>query len=267
MEYITARYESPDVDIFRPRRPRVDGIILQAGFSDREALATKLSSAQIAFVTGFVRAKYSQQDVYTNGVVLRDVVLPSQVFNDRTGKVVDLEPVFGAMPTTHRWMRIVQNGADKSDYFSSDLSDFEMSKGIGKVADTAVPLLVLLSGEDEFMPESVDKEALLKRWEAVVRSSKFGKWDSGSCVLEGANHALNKKHGVETDEIVVDVLSKKVNAFLGKFKSCAEQNQRDGGNEAFIEEQAEAGQSQNDGGNEAVSEEEAEDVNCDVGEG
>ena len=145
MEYLTGRHAGD--------RPPVDGVILQAPASDREALADALPQA-------FVEE--------ANALALKMC---------REGKATDFMPArltrpsFGRLGVTaRRWVDVASpgpahDGAD--DFFSSDLTDDRLEASFGRLPRTA-PLLVLFSGADAYVPAAVDKRALVMRWMHVV---------------------------------------------------------------------------------------------------
>ena len=51
------------------------------------------------------------------------------------------------------------------DFFSSDLTDAEISEKLGHVD---VPAIIFLGDEDEYVPKSVNKKKLLSRWKAAI---------------------------------------------------------------------------------------------------
>ncbi|CCD24939.1 uncharacterized protein NDAI_0E01230 [Naumovozyma dairenensis CBS 421] len=83
--------------------------------------------------------------------------------------------------TAYRWCSLFTRGGD-DDYFSSDLDDETFKGTFGKIRK---PFLVAYSGKDQFVPESVDKLALLKRWENVS-DPKY--WSKNTGIVEGASH-------------------------------------------------------------------------------
>lgn len=97
-----------------------------------------------------------------------------------------MPPIFISPITAYRWYSLVSVGGD-DDFFSSDLSD-ELLKGtFGRLHR---PTLITLSGKDEMVPESVDKEELLRRW---MSAAKEGVVSGFSGVNPGADHGLSER--------------------------------------------------------------------------
>lgn len=81
-------------------------------------------------------------------------------------------------------LNIICRGDD--DYFSSTIEEHDL-----KFSRSSVPLLIVLSDDDEAYPVSLRpydaKEALLQRW----TNSSEGKISRLSLVLKGANHTID----------------------------------------------------------------------------
>lgn len=88
------------------------------------------------------------------------------------------------------------------DYFSSDLFDSEVAAAFGGVDK---PVLILPADEDEMVPPTVDRKALLERWAAACN----GKASDLSGFVPGADHVVS---GAEAQAWVAE----RVEAFLGK---------------------------------------------------
>ncbi|RYP79230.1 hypothetical protein DL771_000208 [Monosporascus sp. 5C6A] len=105
---------------------------------------------------------------------------------------------YGRMPLEHlpasfqgtpisvfRWYAL--GAADGEDnYFSPDLPD-DVAAGFWKRIDK--PILILHSGQDEFVPKSVDKDALVKHWTTYCRP---GIASELSGTIPGANHRVEE---------------------------------------------------------------------------
>lgn len=169
------------------RRPPVDGIILQAPVSDREAIGKSLPEAHVH---------------EANQLALKMC---------REGKEKDAlpnrltKPLFGRIGiTARRWVDIASpgpyhDGAD--DYFSSDLSDERLQNTFGKLP-TSSPLLILYSGDDDGVPGSVDKRRLVQKWMHITETYGGSVDGVNGGVIEGASHNLNN----QPDEIVGDLV-------------------------------------------------------------
>ncbi|KAF2502236.1 DUF1749-domain-containing protein [Lophium mytilinum] len=176
------------------KRPKLDGAILQAGISDREALVAALPLG-----------------VYEESVqVAREWV--------KEGRGEDVLPlavttkIFGSAASAERWLSLTspdKRGAD--DYFSSDLEDAQLKETFGKVGESGTPLCFMLGGADEYMPPETDKGALLERWAKVVREGGGVVDEEAGGVVEGASHNL----GGDPEGVVGDLVGR-VGAFLGR---------------------------------------------------
>ena len=80
--------------------------------------------------------------------------------------------------------------------------------GEGGLRGRGVRVLVLMGGEDEFVPGWVDKVGLVERWRGVLGEDG---WDGDGGVVEGATHNLNR-----SGKGVVEGLCRRVARFLEK---------------------------------------------------
>lgn len=180
------------------QRPTMDGIILQAPVSDREAIGELLPEA-------FLHE--------ANQLALKMC---------REGRGKDAMPNrltagFGRVAiTAKRWVDVASpapnhDGAD--DYFSSDLPDERLNKTFGKLPPST-PLLILYGGADESVPPSVDKHALVSRWMRIVQGSGGIVDNVNGGITPEATHNLNGN-----DKVVVEDLVKRVLGFVGRLDS------------------------------------------------
>ncbi|GAB7345646.1 hypothetical protein MBLNU457_3936t2 [Dothideomycetes sp. NU457] len=172
------------------QRAEIDGFILQAPVSDREAM--------LSFMP---REKYDAANKL------------AQEYMDK-GKGEDVLPAastdFGSCPVSaRRWLSLASpDGKGQDDYFSSDLPDESLKASFGKITPKT-PLLILFGEKDESVPAHVDKEAMVKRWVKIAEDAG-GKVDPQSTeLLAGASHNLNKD-----PESVARALCSRVNKFL-----------------------------------------------------
>lgn len=187
-------------------RPAVDAIVLQASVSDREAFIKgnglenwksslkvgkellKADLLKAGFDTPQVKAlDTSSLSWYDDGFTSFD-----QFDNDKERpvryslippKYTDL--FFGSHANSYRWVSLLDiRGGD--DFFSSDLDDVKdfKEKTFGQLT---VPVLVLYSGNDEFVPDHVDKEELVKRFQKATNPKL---WSPYSGVVPNATHSL-----------------------------------------------------------------------------
>lgn len=183
MEYLTGTgHES---------RPPIDGGIIQAPCSDREALVMMMDSE--LYKNSCIAAQKMVDE--GNG----EDILPTR----ETGNV------YPAPCTARRWLSLASPNHDgDDDYFSSDLSDEQLLKTFGMIPRGS-PLCVLLSENDEYVPKSVDKKGLIERWVGIVRRGEGVVDEVHSGVVSGASHNL-RKNGEE----VVEELVRRVVGFL-----------------------------------------------------
>lgn len=193
-------FPSPSSASSSPSRPPIDGIILQAGISDREALTLSLPSTLSSSLT------------LAKSMVASGQASDHLPFSQHRG-------VFEAAPSAERWVSLVEPGGG-DDFFSSDLGDDVFERTFGEVGRMGVRVCVLFSGEDENVPGWVDKEGLVGRWERAVRhgweagqdgDEGRGGWDEASAVVKGAKHDPSACG----EEVLRDVFER-VRAFLGR---------------------------------------------------
>lgn len=191
-------------------RPPVDGAILQAAVSDREALA--------------VMREGSEDVQHAYDECLR-MSLDSNMGNP-PGKIctlpLELTTILGWPKVYVSYERFLSLASPFSplkpgpdDLFSSDLSEETLQKTFGEVGrcgmltvsgDSRPSTLILLSADDEYTPKPVDKEGLLRRWRLAL---EYGSTDlaPGSGIIAGASHNV-KEYSSQLD------LIKRVSGYL-----------------------------------------------------
>ena len=174
-------------------RPPIDGGILQAPVSDREAILKELDP-----------------QVYEESCkVAQDMVDAGDSEEIMSRKVT--KGLFAPAPVSaYRWLSLASpnhNGDD--DYFSSDLSDEQLKKTFGNLPARS-PLCILFSGNDEYIPKSLDKGALIQKWTSFVKEGDGKVDEKQSGVVAGASHNL----AGNPEEIVNDLVTRVV-GFLG----------------------------------------------------
>lgn len=172
-------------------RPKVDGAILQASISDREALVGTLNPEVYDECVKLARQWIDEGR--------EDDVLPSSSKGN----------IFGGPVTAKRWLSLAspdKNGDD--DYFSSDLELDQLRRTFGAMK-RETPLMFLYSGADEHVPSFVDKETLLAKWTAIIKDGGGVVDEKHGGVLPGAHHNLNGD-----PKEVVDDLVQRVDGFL-----------------------------------------------------
>lgn len=181
------------------KRPGVDGVVLQAGVSDAEALEAELGEESVARIDGFARGWVAEGR--------GEDVLPRALFARFDGG-----GVFGdQVPCARRWVSLASvDGQGDDDYFSSDAGEDKVRRiwGSGGFGGRGVPVMPLLGAQDQSVPDHVDKEALVKRWTTAVKNAG-GQVGNGSGVIPGASHNLNDSSEEARDDLcnrVVDFL-------------------------------------------------------------
>lgn len=187
---------------FEGSRPLVDGAILQAPVSDREAF-------------GFL---FPPED-YEKGNELAQQMVKEGRADEMLPNHVSL-PILGARCTARRWLSLTSPGpehAGEDDMFSSDLDDRRFQSTFGVAAKRGVALMILFSGNDESVPSTVDKEALVARMEKAFVDAG-GILSKRSGILPGASHTVKEEGRVreELHERVTDFLESVEQGNVGK---------------------------------------------------
>ncbi|KAI9815319.1 MAG: hypothetical protein M1827_002799 [Pycnora praestabilis] len=153
-------------------RPAIDGAILQAPVSDREAMTNMMApddyekSCELA--TQWVKEGKEEN------------ILPGEVS----------QGMGNAPISARRWLSLASpdhDGAD--DYFSSDLPVEKLRSTFGRLPQ-GTPLCILYSGEDQYVPKWLDKEALVRKWIVIVKEGNGVVDEQYSGVVKGATHNL-----------------------------------------------------------------------------
>lgn len=190
-------------------RTPVDGAIMQAPVSDRESIlwvikngtARDSPAAMRELVQNAVddakRHTYEDKESVDTTVplsVTRRIGYPSTA------------PV-----SSRRFLSLVSPDSpekpSEDDLFSSDLSEARLGETFGMVGMRGLlrhKLLVLYSGRDQSVPDWVDKEALLRRWQMATDAGGRQIWDRRSMVIPGASHALSDPDQEEPRRILVE---------------------------------------------------------------
>ncbi|ANB15780.1 hypothetical protein AWJ20_3424 [Sugiyamaella lignohabitans] len=183
MYYLTQQYSTDTNDL--EKRPQIDGAILQAPCSDREAY--ELLNGRHVYEEYL---KFAKEWVHRgNG----NEVLPQRF----------AETFFNTSVNANRWVSLMDvRGGD--DYFSSDLNANDHRTTFGKVRSK---LLVVFSGNDQFVPGTVDKDMLVRQWQSATVPEL---WSAHSGVVKGATHEV----GQESEPGAREELISRVCAFL-----------------------------------------------------
>ncbi|KAL4979275.1 hypothetical protein BDW66DRAFT_111141 [Aspergillus desertorum] len=163
-------------------RPGVDGAIMQAPVSDREALLQCTRESSEAHEAYEKLVKYAREQHAR-------AICPIELSG-----LVGLDPV---TPVSARrfWSLASPESPGKpseDDLFSSDLTDERLGETFGRIAARGLlrtTLVALYSENDEYAPSWVDKKALLERWKHATDAEGEKKWDDeASGIIPGASH-------------------------------------------------------------------------------
>ncbi|ROV92083.1 hypothetical protein VSDG_07573 [Cytospora chrysosperma] len=198
-------------------RPVLDGAIMQAPVSDREALHYICDTGIGNIPASEVRAAYDKLIVMAKEAARRDeqtydIILP-----------VSLTSKLGYPPSiplsARRFLSLASPESPQSpsedDLFSSDLGDEVLAKTFGGIQSRGLlrhNLMILHSGADQSVPDSIDRKKLTSRWRnATDHNGKFQIWDQErSGEIPNASHALSNDDQAEPRKY----LTEKVVEFL-----------------------------------------------------
>jgi pimeloyl-ACP methyl ester carboxylesterase len=177
-----------DMGLQYMHRPELDGAIMQAPVSDREAVLAILKSSndpQEARAAYDQLVSSAQKEPWTADQF--DNILPM----NQTAKL----GLPGNAPlSARRFLSLASPDSPEKpssdDLFSSDLSDQRLQDTFGQIATRGLlqsSLLVLYSGCDEYCPPWVNKENLMQRWQKATEAGG-SKWDENSAIIPGAVH-------------------------------------------------------------------------------
>ncbi|KAK4096516.1 DUF1749-domain-containing protein [Parathielavia hyrcaniae] len=196
-------------------RPAIDGGIMQAPVSDREAIRLVVESGFLGRTPSELRETYDKLVAAAREAVARDTSTDSML-------PVSLTCQFGYPRNTpvscRRFLSLVSpdspQAPSEDDLFSSDIGDEQLAKTFGMVSHRGLlrrKLMVLMSGKDQSVPDWVNKEELLARWRrATDDDGALGTWDERSGLIPGASHALSNDDQAEPRRFLVQ----KVLAYL-----------------------------------------------------
>jgi pimeloyl-ACP methyl ester carboxylesterase len=177
MEYVVGRGHE--------NRPSIDGAILQAPASDREVLVNTMPKESREAFTKMAREWVDSGR--------GDDVLPVSVVG---------QDFMRTATTAYRFLSLLSPDMDgDDDYFSSDLPEEKLRTTFGALKKET-PLLVLFSGDDEYMPKFIDKTALVAKWARIVKEGGGVIDEDNGGVVEKAHHNLNE----DGDEVVQNLV-------------------------------------------------------------
>ncbi|KAM0722021.1 hypothetical protein Q7P37_002947 [Cladosporium fusiforme] len=180
------------------KRPHIDGAVLQAPVSDREALEADLPKAFLQEANQLALSMCRER---------KDTdIMPHRFTSKMFGRTA---------VSARRWVDIASPGPDHrgaDDFFSSDFDEDRLKESFGKLP-ARTPVLILFSGSEENVSESLDKEALVKKWTKVAKDAGASIDDKNGGVVPGASHNLNGN----PDTVVQDLLNR-VLGFIGRLE-------------------------------------------------
>ncbi|PQE25700.1 hypothetical protein CJF30_00000421 [Rutstroemia sp. NJR-2017a BBW] len=184
MEYLTG----PGHEHYSP----IDGGIIQAPASDREAMEHEMDSELLKKSTALAQKMVDAGE--------GEEILPSSAAGS----------IFPAPVCARRFLSLASPNHDgDDDYFSSDLTDKQLMKSFGSLPARS-PLCILFSGDDEYVPKRIDKEALVRRWIELVKKGDGKVDEEYSAVIPGASHNYMK-----SPEVVPELVTRVVGFLNG----------------------------------------------------
>lgn len=197
------------------KRPVLDGAIMQAPVSDREAIHWIMREGFLGRRPSELKETYDKLVALAKEAVGRDPSCDTML-------PIPLTRQFGYPANTpvscRRFLSLVSPESPQApaedDLFSSDLGDEQLAKTFGRVKERALlryKLMVLMSGADQSVPDWVDKDGLLARWRNAADHNGADRiWDERSGQIPGASHALSNDDQAEPRAF----LCRKVLAYL-----------------------------------------------------
>ena len=181
------------------QRPSIHGGILQAPASDREFLTSIIAPDQYESAIKVAREYISDgrgEDILPISVITS--FYPSPV-------------------SANRFISLTSPGPDhagEDDYFSSDFNDERLKRTFGKAGSRGTRLSILYSGNDQYVPDAVDKVGLVEKWIKHIQEGG-GVVDEDAGIIPGATHTL-KGGGEPTED-----LKRRVLGFIDRLEKSA----------------------------------------------
>jgi hypothetical protein len=187
-------------------RPAVDGAILQAAVSDREAMQATIEGDSDE------EKPEGLQEIYIQLVKLARETVSAEEDGDDKLLPLSMTSALGYGDDTpvsaRRFLSLVSPDSPgqpaEDDLFSSDLSDDSLKKTFGVVGSSGRlreqgTLLVLLSEEDDAYPDNVDPDDLIEKWQRITdEGHQHRVWNQEfSGVVAGATHDLREENQEE----------------------------------------------------------------------
>jgi hypothetical protein len=180
------------VSVATTPRAAISGAIFQAPVSDREAILESIKDdieTRRAYEAALKIASNTPEDKYSKTILPLDVSTP----------------ILGPAPLSiARFLSLASPNSPRKpnmdDYFSSDLTDQRLQDTFGKIGsvshllpgkDGKKTILMLHGADDDSVPKSIDKEALLARWkEALEGAENAATLSPHTKVIPHANHPI-----------------------------------------------------------------------------
>jgi hypothetical protein len=197
-----------DPELEHVERPPVDGAIMQAPVSDREAILWVLQNGFKGRSAAEVQAVWDKLGVLAKEAVVQgdqgvDTVLPLWM----TSYIYPTDTAISARRFLSLFSPDSPGSPGEDDMFSSDLEDDKFAETFGRIKERGLlrhKLMVLMSGADQAVPDWVDKEKLMARWQAVTDGKGEQQiWDRTSGLIPGASHALSNDDQAEPRKFLV----------------------------------------------------------------
>ncbi|KKK16468.1 hypothetical protein P175DRAFT_0465039 [Aspergillus ochraceoroseus IBT 24754] len=215
LHYLCRPNPHPGVPLFDPdlehvRRPELDGAIMQAPVSDREAVLWCLAEGIGGKSPAEVREVFEKVEELAKEADDRqknpcDTVLPI----DMTRIIYPSNVPISARRLLSLISPESPQAPREDDLFSSDLGEEQLAKTFGVVQQRALlkhKLMVLISGADQSVPDWVDKRQVLEKFRnATTRNGENDIWDAEhSAIIPGASHALSNDDQAEPRKFLVE---------------------------------------------------------------
>lgn len=185
------------------KRLPLDGAIMQAPVSDREAIHLVLKEGWYGKTPAEVQAVYDKLVAMSKEALRGDQSSDSLLPLSMTSQIG--YPANTPL-TARRFLSLISPESPKSpqedDLFSSDLSDEHLKTTFGMIRQQQLlryKLMVMMSGADQSVPDWIDKEKLMARWRnAADHNGAAQIWDRDfSGVIPNASHALSNDDQAE----------------------------------------------------------------------
>lgn len=190
-------------------RLALDGAIMQAPVSDREAILWVLTVGIGGRTPGEVRPIYEKLEAMALEAARHeksDTLLPLSM-TSQIGYQANV-PI-----SARRFLSLNSPESPQApredDLFSSDIGAEQLAKTFGMIKQRGLlrhKLMVLFSGADQSVPDWVDKEKLLAGWrDATDHNGRDRIWDQEhSAVIPNASHALSNDDQAEPRRFLVE---------------------------------------------------------------